>query len=625
MRFARSLLGVLLAAAMISADAGAITPEQVAVVYNSRVESSERVAKHYAEARGVPASNVVPVSATSNDTIDRASYEREIVTTLRRLFAERRIASTVRVVVPVYGIPLRVGSPEPNEEERKMLLLAQNMRTAARQNLGQLLAALEALPGEPPPGAAPPVPESESDEALIKRVEESARKNLAKLKDTDAVTTPELQARAAGVVSKVGGVRALLQLLRPKESTDATARLEKMKRDLSQAEQIVAALGSAPSPQNRSRAYGLIVQMYGNAGLLGTASKDIAALRFDDGDASVDSELALLWWDRSDYTVAGRLPNPYFHRAIAASTGPTIPIPVMLVSRIDAPSPELALKLIDNSISAEKNGGPEGKVYIDARGIKGSDDSYGIYDQDLRNLAWLFREETSYSVELDDYDQTLSEPGAAPDVAVYVGWYKLRSYDDVFTFNPGAVGFHIASEEAISLHDPDERGWCMNALKRGISSTLGAVGEPFLESFPKPLELFGLLLTGRYTLVEAYSLTSPWLSWRLTLIGDPLYNPWKDRDWVDADELSSKIGDEKALNPLPVPPLQFDSRAPDESRKIFEQSRARLRSQLEGFYAKVKQVAEDAAKQKKGSAPSAKDKGKEKAKDKGKQKEPESR
>jgi hypothetical protein len=36
-----------------------------------------------------------------------------------------------------------------------------------------------------------------------------------------------------------------------------------------------------------------------------------------------------------------------------------------------------------------------------------------------------------------------------------------------------------------------------------------------------------LLLSGRYTLAEAYYRTQPYNSWVMVLVGDPLYNPFQ--------------------------------------------------------------------------------------------------
>lgn len=113
--------------------------------------------------------------------------------------------------------------------------------------------------------------------------------------------------------------------------------------------------------------------------------------------------------------------------------------------------------------------------------------------------------------------------------SLYIGWYKLRAYDAVFSFNPGSIGYHRASAEALSVHDPAERGWCKNALEHEVTATLGSVGEPYLDAFPEPERFTTLLLTGKYALAEVYYLTSRYVSWRTVLFGDPLYNPMRNR------------------------------------------------------------------------------------------------
>jgi uncharacterized protein (TIGR03790 family) len=63
-------------------------------------------------------------------------------------------------------------------------------------------------------------------------------------------------------------------------------------------------------------------------------------------------------------------------------------------------------------------------------------------------------------------------------------------------------------------------------LRDGITATLGAVAEPYLESFPEPDRFFNNLFEGQ-SLVEAYYHAKPFNSWQLILIGDPLYKPFK--------------------------------------------------------------------------------------------------
>ncbi len=70
-----------------------------------------------------------------------------------------------------------------------------------------------------------------------------------------------------------------------------------------------------------------------------------------------------------------------------------------------------------------------------------------------------------------------------------------------------------------------------------MAATVGAVAEPRLFAFPIPLDFFSLLLTGKYTVAECYWRTVPNVSWRMTLIADPLYNPFKANPQVSTDAL----------------------------------------------------------------------------------------
>jgi uncharacterized protein (TIGR03790 family) len=124
---------------------------------------------------------------------------------------------------------------------------------------------------------------------------------------------------------------------------------------------------------------------------------------------------------------------------------------------------------------------------------------------------------------------------------LYVGWYSLKKYVPAFTWKQGAVGWHIASYEAMHLRDPKSDEWCGKMIQAGVAATIGAVNEPYLGAFPIPQEFFGLLMTGKFTLAECYWRTIPAASWRMTLIGDPLYNPFANDPLLSADLLPKEL------------------------------------------------------------------------------------
>jgi hypothetical protein len=129
------------------------------------------------------------------------------------------------------------------------------------------------------------------------------------------------------------------------------------------------------------------------------------------------------------------------------------------------------------------------------------------------------------------------KPGAAPEAALYVGWYSLRKYVPAFSWNRGAVGYHVASFEATALRNGESPEWCPQMIRNGVAATLGPVEEPFLMAFPPPEEFFPLLLTGRYTIAECYWRTLPLTSWQMILLADPLYNPFAAKGQAAVESL----------------------------------------------------------------------------------------
>jgi len=64
-------------------------------------------------------------------------------------------------------------------------------------------------------------------------------------------------------------------------------------------------------------------------------------------------------------------------------------------------------------------------------------------------------------------------------------------------------------------------------LEKGVAATLGPVYEPYVNAFHLPELFFGCLVDGKLTLGECYLISTPYVSWQLVLLGDPLYRPFK--------------------------------------------------------------------------------------------------
>lgn len=566
-----SFLGMLMMGVFFPFPAAAVvSPNQVAVLANAQSPESLDLAKYYMERRKIPLINRVDLDLPTTDTISRDVYDQNLLTTVREALRQKGVANQIRVLVTVYGIPLRVKAPRitAQEEEwiddaRRWVQSAMHLLHEQEQQIVNQRANLSP-PGQLSVESIIPAPDVDQSPDLsqirtwTKRLttlinelhHEIERKAAAEKKEALLALREKFIRRMFGKV----GVKADIQSI-PRSSVGSH-------REEMAVQQMLARLLNQPSSRTRAQAYGLVQDSFGLLGILAFAHWEIDRYKQADGSASVDSELSFLWWEPGTYPVAGRLPNP-FYLGYSGRIGDW-PLPLLLVSRIDAPTVTHARRMIDQAIATESRG-LTGNVYVDARGLKkGLPLSYGFYDADMQDFAKQFRNGSSYAVKLENTEQRLSQPGQAPNVALYVGWYRLRQYEDAFTFNPGAIGYHIASGEAVSIHNPGESGWCKNALERGITVTLGPVNEPYLDAFPLPTEFFGFLYAGKYSLVEAYYLSKRYLSWKMVLFGDPLYRPWSK-----ADPRQQKVAQTFLHNrPFPVSPTQRTFPEPDAGQDL---------------------------------------------------------
>lgn len=137
--------------AMAVPPAPAPAPESVAVLYNTAVAESEKLASDYLQARGIPGANLIGLEMPTGQDISRQEYETSIAGPLRAEFDRRGwwkraknpqgvllpTQNRIRVLVTIRGVPLRV-RPEPKPK-----------------------------PGETAPAAAPEQPFKGRDDASV--------------------------------------------------------------------------------------------------------------------------------------------------------------------------------------------------------------------------------------------------------------------------------------------------------------------------------------------------------------------------------------------------------------------------------------------------------------------------
>jgi uncharacterized protein (TIGR03790 family) len=257
--------------------------------------------------------------------------------------------------------------------------------------------------------------------------------------------------------------------------------------------------------------------------------------------ASLDALLSEVW--RYDDLPLSLTWNPYAREAASAdgiyepplaiadwreSTGDTF----FLVSRLDGASPEDAMRLVDDAVAAEAAaaaGTLSGLACVDRGWQPLADDEFGSYasvEWDLLRLNEIFIEAglaTLYD-ELPEEIGTPPAPERCDDALFYGGWYSYNVYHDVFTWNPGSVGFHFDSCSAC-----DPRGgpnWSANALQRGIAATMGAVWEPYVAGLMGYDQFFLYFLNG-HSFAESAWMATPITHWMAIYLGDPLYSPYR--------------------------------------------------------------------------------------------------
>jgi len=238
-------------------------------------------------------------------------------------------------------------------------------------------------------------------------------------------------------------------------------------------------------------------------------------------EAAVDSELTTLGF--LTRSISGALNNPYY-RSFSRITDAALPN-LMLVARLDAPTPEQVKRMITDSLATEQ-AGLRGFAYVDARGIKDAGLAEG--DKWLLKAADDARRRGS-PVVLDLGEGMFPQAYPMRHAALYLGWYSEHVAGpfvrEDFRFVRGAVAVHIHSFSASNLRDAKQL-WVGPLLAAGAAATVGNVYEPYLSLTPN-LDVFHERLRAGFTLAESAWSAQRALSWMNTVVGDPLYRPFR--------------------------------------------------------------------------------------------------
>ncbi|HTH46126.1 MAG TPA: TIGR03790 family protein, partial [Candidatus Limnocylindria bacterium] len=239
-------------------------------------------------------------------------------------------------------------------------------------------------------------------------------------------------------------------------------------------------------------------------------------------EASVDSELTLL-------PVAGQVPIfGALRNGLYGATNSTLLNPtngVLLVSRLDGPTMEIAQGLVDKALQAERDG-LNGRAYFDLRNITSG--GYATGDQWITNASIVARR-LGFETLVDNRGETIGPGFPLAQVAIYAGWYNDTANGPFalpsVEFMPGAIAYHLHSFSAYAIRDP-VHNWVGPLLAKGAAVTLGCVDEPYLDLTPNIGAFLERLAVQGFTVGEAGLVCQPFLSWQNVVLGDPLYRPF---------------------------------------------------------------------------------------------------
>ncbi len=549
--YARKILLVVVCVLAATCDTAraALHADELLLVVNGNVPASVKTAEFYAKARLVPDNRIVKLNLPGSEEMTFEKYETEVIPPIRDFLRKSHLEQKVKCLVTFYGVPFRVGAKQLTPAENDEVADLKQKLAGAIQQATPFMDDADKLAGELDPSFTPMA--GSTLDQLTERVNHALgtiNHNLPGAGDSRHAT---ILPRLLKLMAAFGGDAQVASKLTDDEIRQI-APPDVFKTWPARRTQIEAYQKEMPAleekrydPEARKRLREIVSDGFGVFGAANLFQAQLDYLQSDGTVSATDSELALIWWNY--YSRSKWQANALNFRF----NGPHPP--VMMVMRLDGPQEGTATQIILASLKAEKEG-LKGRVVIDSTngtGPGGAADRQGGYrqfDHKLITLADIVKKYTTAPLTLDTRP-TLLPPNSVKDVALYCGWYSVRNYIPACQFNVGAVGYHIASFEMVSLRQDNEKGWVAGLLNDGVAATVGAVAEPYLGAFPAPDEFFPLLMTGKLTLAEVYWKTVPMTSWMMCCIGDPLYTPYKSNPLLQVHELPALLRDAVGANP----------------------------------------------------------------------------
>lgn len=233
-----------------------------------------------------------------------------------------------------------------------------------------------------------------------------------------------------------------------------------------------------------------------------------------DGGYSVDSVLATCLLPSAP---KGKCANLYFgaHTRFSCER-----FGMLLVTRLDGPSVEVAKRMVDSSLAAKPAAGPFFLRDSFCLGMKPANEALT-----RRGFSTLWVEGHN-NPRHPDYGE-----GNGP----FMAHYGAGPHDTQFSpqeyaamrFLPGAVADLTWSVSAAALRRADSAGNVATLAANGAAGAQGYVSEPYADAVSRPEVVLDRYTRG-HTLAESFYAGTPYLHWKQVVLGDPLCAPYAD-------------------------------------------------------------------------------------------------
>ncbi|KHE91572.1 MAG: hypothetical protein SCABRO_02681 [Candidatus Scalindua brodae] len=329
------------------------------------MQESKDVAQYYCSKRGVPVSNLVGVDVPESEHILRPDYESKMIPPIRRTVNNLRLSGNDPAILLVYGIPLRINETDKTEHYKQDEVLADSKVREYRRLVQQMGRDLEMLIDQgvtTTPNYEKQNIESISTPEIIKSVNKTVIKASEYLKKrVPTASNQEAYLQTVSLLFRITGMSPMAQNIRSQilsmddQERSIFLRVNNLlKYNAILNKQLTELQFFGFTPEKAIEVSTIIRFVNGVIGELlfweAQQKKQIGEMT----SASVDSELTLVL--AANYQFSRWLLNPFL---VAHDKLPGIEMirrKIIKVGRLDAPSPAIAKRMVDDAIETENRG-----------------------------------------------------------------------------------------------------------------------------------------------------------------------------------------------------------------------------------------------------------------------------